>query len=57
MNHSAYLDSVFGLEGKTILVTGAAGGIGAAISKGLADAGGGSGPVRPDAVQVPGAGG
>lgn len=39
MNHSAYLDSVFGLEGKTILVTGAAGGIGAAISKGLADAG------------------
>ena len=39
MNHSAYLDSVFGLEGKTILITGAAGGIGAAISKGLADAG------------------
>ena len=39
MNHRAYLDSVFGLEGKTILVTGAAGGIGAAISKGLADAG------------------
>lgn len=36
---NTYLQSLFGLEGKTILVTGAAGGIGAAISRGLARAG------------------
>lgn len=35
-----YLQSLFGLEGKTILITGAAGGIGSAISRGLARAGG-----------------
>ncbi len=35
-----YLQSLFGLEGKTILITGAAGGIGTAISRGLARAGG-----------------
>lgn len=35
-----YLKSLFGLEGKTILITGAAGGIGAALSRGLARAGG-----------------
>ena len=35
-----YLQSLFSLEGKTILITGAAGGIGAAISRGLAQAGG-----------------
>ena len=40
MDTGAYLHSVFGLEGKTILVTGAAGGIGSAISRGLALAGG-----------------
>lgn len=40
MNTGAYLQSVFSLEGKTILVTGAAGGIGAAITRGLAKAGG-----------------
>lgn len=40
MDTGAYLHSVFGLEGKTILVTGAAGGIGSAISRGLASAGG-----------------
>lgn len=40
MVQNAYLQSLFGLEGKTILVTGAAGGIGAAISRGLARAGG-----------------
>ena len=39
MDHSAYLQSVFGLEGKTALVTGGAGGIGAAICEGLAYAG------------------
>ena len=39
MDHGAYLKSVFSLEGKTALVTGAAGGIGAAISRGLAYAG------------------
>ena len=38
MDTGAYLHSVFGLEGKTILVTGAAGGIGSAISRGLASA-------------------
>lgn len=36
---NSYLQSLFGLDGKTILVTGAAGGIGTAISKGLAMAG------------------
>ena len=35
----SYLQSLFGLDGKTIMVTGAAGGIGSAISKGLAMAG------------------
>lgn len=40
MDQNAYLQSLFSLEGKTILVTGAAGGIGAAISRGLARAGG-----------------
>lgn len=39
MEQSTYLQSVFGLEGKTALVTGGAGGIGAAICKGLAYAG------------------
>ncbi|MDD3346718.1 SDR family NAD(P)-dependent oxidoreductase [Oscillibacter sp.] len=39
MENGTYLKSVFGLEGKTVLVTGAAGGIGAAISEGLAYAG------------------
>lgn len=39
MDSGAYLHSLFGLEGKSILVTGAAGGIGAAISRGLASAG------------------
>ena len=39
MEHSAYLQSLFGLEGKTALVTGAAGGIGTAISTALAMAG------------------
>lgn len=39
MDHSTYLQSVFGLEGKTALVTGGAGGIGAAICEGLAYAG------------------
>lgn len=39
MNTAEYLHSLFSLEGKTILVTGAAGGIGAAISAGLARAG------------------
>ena len=40
MDTGTYLRSVFGLDGKTILVTGAAGGIGSAISCGLASAGG-----------------
>ena len=40
MDHNMYLQSLFGLDGKTILITGAAGGIGAAISRGLARAGG-----------------
>lgn len=39
MEHT-YLQTLFSLEGKTILITGAAGGIGAAISRGLARAGG-----------------
>lgn len=37
---NTYLQSLFSLEGKTILITGAAGGIGAAISRGLVKAGG-----------------
>ena len=40
MDTGAYLNSVFGLKGKVILITGAAGGIGNAISRGLAAAGG-----------------
>ena len=39
MDSKEYLSQVFGLDGKTILITGAAGGIGAAISRGLAGAG------------------
>lgn len=39
MNHNTYLQSLFGLEGKAILITGAGGGIGLAISEGLANAG------------------
>ncbi len=39
MDHNTYLQSIFGLEGKTILITGAAGGIGSAIGQGLANAG------------------
>lgn len=39
MDTAAYLDSLFSLKGKTILITGAAGGIGAAISAGVARAG------------------
>ena len=39
MGPREYLQSVFSLEGKTILVTGAGGGIGLAISEGLACAG------------------
>lgn len=35
----SYLASLFGLEGKTIVVTGAGGGIGLAISEGLLRAG------------------
>ena len=35
----SYLGSLFGLEGKTIVVTGAGGGIGLAISEGLLRAG------------------
>ena len=40
MDTGTYLNSVFGLKGKVILITGAAGGIGNAISRGLASAGG-----------------
>ena len=40
MEQAQYLRSLFGLDGKIILITGAAGGIGAAISQGLARAGG-----------------
>lgn len=39
MNSKEYLNHVFGLDGKTVLVSGAAGGIGSAISEGLAYAG------------------
>lgn len=39
MDTSAYLNSIFGLNGKVIVVTGAAGGIGSAISRALASAG------------------
>ena len=36
----SYLESVFSLEGKIILMTGAAGGLGAAMAEALAKAGG-----------------
>lgn len=39
MDTKEYLNSVFGLEGKIILITGAGGGIGLAICEGLAKAG------------------
>ena len=39
MSIGEYLKSVFSLEGKTILISGATGGIGSAISRGLAAAG------------------
>lgn len=39
MDTGAYLNSIFGLDGKVIVVTGAAGGIGSAISLALASAG------------------
>lgn len=39
MSSKEYLEGVFGLQGKTILISGAAGGIGSAISEGLAYAG------------------
>lgn len=39
MGHAAYLRSSVSLEGKIIFITGAGGGIGQAISKGLANAG------------------
>ena len=39
MNSTNYLQSLFGLEGKVIMVTGAGGGIGLAISEGLARSG------------------
>ena len=35
LNPETYLSSIFSLKGKTILVTGAGGGIGLAISEGL----------------------
>lgn len=38
MDQKEYLSSIFGLNGKTILITGASGGIGSAISKGVAQA-------------------
>nr|WP_325182367.1 SDR family oxidoreductase [uncultured Oscillibacter sp.] len=37
--NGSYLQNLFSLEGKTVLITGAAGGIGAAISRGLVRAG------------------
>ena len=40
MNQEAYLSKMFGLNGKIIAVTGAAGGIGTELAKGLANAGG-----------------
>ena len=39
MDQKEYLSSIVGLNGKTILITGASGGIGSAISKGVAQAG------------------
>lgn len=39
LNPETYLNSLFGLEGKTIVVTGAGGGIGLALSEGLLRAG------------------
>lgn len=39
MTVSERLSSLFSLEGKTVILTGAAGGIGAALAKGLAEAG------------------
>ena len=39
MSIGEYLKSIFSLEGKTILISGATGGIGSAISRGLAAAG------------------
>ena len=39
IKRASYLASLFGLEGKTIVVTGAGGGIGLAISEGLLRAG------------------
>lgn len=39
MNSSIYLQSMFGLDGKNVLITGAGGGIGSALSEGLAHAG------------------
>ena len=40
MNIGGYLEKTFSLEGKTIILTGAAGGIGAELARGLANAGG-----------------
>lgn len=42
MDTGTYLRSVFGLEGKTVLITGAAGGIGSAIRRGVGGRRGGS---------------
>ena len=39
MSIGEYLKSIFSLEGKPILISGATGGIGSAISRGLAAAG------------------
>jgi NAD(P)-dependent dehydrogenase (short-subunit alcohol dehydrogenase family) len=39
MTVSERLSSLFSLEGKTVILTGAAGGIGGALAKGLAEAG------------------
>lgn len=52
MDTGAYLNSVFGLKGKVILITGAAGGIGNAISRGLAAARRYGGSVRPESGKV-----
>ncbi len=40
MNIGGYLEKTFSLEGKTVILTGAAGGIGAELARGLANAGG-----------------